>query len=110
MPNPKDSVPIVIKKELKEKLDIERISTGESYNDIIGRKLDECQINKLSIKLTDAEKEKYINMVWNDGVKLGKYKTYTDMSKRTGISSSIISKIIKKTAIGDTNERQNRSN
>ena len=44
--------------------------------------------------LTEPEKEKFIYTLWKDGNKLGRYKNIPEMSRKIGISSSQLGRII----------------
>jgi ParB/RepB/Spo0J family partition protein len=44
--------------------------------------------------LTEPEKEKFIYLLWKDGNKLGRYKSIPEMSRKIGISTTTLGRII----------------
>jgi len=67
MVNPKNSVPIVIKKETKYKLDTQRKKTDESYDDVINEFITQTPIIEYTAEYYHARKEAERNDRTNNG-------------------------------------------
>lgn len=79
--------------------------TGKKTIPAVIKDVDDFTAKELSIienwhreDLSESEKEKFISNLWIEGFKAGKYTSYSDMMRKTGISESTISRTVEANA------------